>query len=226
MHIRRIFNNGSGSIQEVFSVEKTYTDKISLTRRQIYSNGSSSNTSINLGASLEAKVAIKPKKSLRAAMSGGVNVSGSLSASFQKAWQQSNSNTDENVTTTVVETKQTRKISQAMTVPPCTSYEVSSSITMLDDVDVEYSVFYRVSFRTEYLNASSPETIQYLNKVNWTFVEVEGEHTAIYVEKGISQATLGLETKINADANTVDPCNKGDKVSNGAVPSSKIECKF
>lgn len=134
-----------------------------------------------------------------------IKLQGKLSGSLSKAYStESPPETEEYSYTHEEET--TFSVKQRFQVPPCVQYEVSSTISMVENYPVIYEVYAMITGESSGAKMTAEEVAGQVDEM--TFVEYFDEYTAIFKRTETMTANLGVETIISGGGSDLPGCDK------------------
>ncbi|ODM90151.1 hypothetical protein Ocin01_16531 [Orchesella cincta] len=190
-------NNGGGTLEEDYSVEKDIEENFQFGFAKEFSQMNS--------ISFDVGVKIGVKSSF---MGGLVSASAEIQEGLSTKYQSTSSSTE----TKEYGVKRTTKfkVDKKVIIPPCTEYKVGSTVQVAKDVEIDYRVEYKITgFIQPNIKMKSTEIRAYLGGMK--YIKDVDEFTVLAETTALMKATFGLETFADAKGAIIAPCLKVNK---------------
>lgn len=191
------YNNGSATvIQEYEAVQKTKeSSSIELTRSFYQMTEVTVSGGVNGSAGVEGYDT----------NSTFGKVSGKASGYLNMAYSASQESLNQETNTYSHEEEKEFAVRQSIEVPPCTRYEVSSVVEVVENYPMFYEVYAKVTGESggEKLTAEDVSTLV----DDLTFVEIYDEYTAVFKSTHSLVASVGVEAKISGEGSKIEGCD-------------------
>jgi len=187
------FNNGSATVTQEYHASRTVRQSYTVTKSKSISSMSSYGVSAGVSVGLGMK-------SGDYSASIGASVGGSLTKAYSESSSSGESWTEEE--------EKTFAVTQTIQIPACVEYEVSSTVSIAENVPIRYELYTKVTGE----RGGRPMTcfeIQF-NVPEMEFLEELDEYTCIYKTEQTMVASVGVDTFISGEGLNIPGCENGD----------------
>lgn len=186
-------NNGNAIVSQMYSAKKQLTDTIETYR--VETTSSFHDFQISAGIEFE--------------MSGGIpliektKLTASLSASYEYQKNYSNSDSTKHTTTINIE----YEVNQRIKILPCTEYEVTSYVKLLENYPLQYEVYFEVSgVARDGTKLEADKLKERLGGLD--YIETKDNYTVVAKGFGSMVCNMGLEAVISGEGKIIQGCKE------------------
>lgn len=172
-------------------------------------------SSVTVGESLTGEVSAEVTGSLGLSEIASVEatVQASLASTLSKTLADSETLTQTNGKEIFITISKEWARSERIIVPACTEVDVSSYVSMLKNVPVNYVVYFRISGMRGRRVLTSAEIRKHFIPGDMTYITEENEVEVMYRWNGTLRATMGLQSSVTVHDRKIESCDKLQNVT-------------
>lgn len=197
------YNNGSATVSQVYEAKKVIRESTTMGISGSFQKMET--RSSEFGVSMEAEFSMGiPGAEDQDEANGklSASVGAAIGMGFKNVVELGNGNS----TSYTHEEEKVYAVKQTFQIPPCTEYDVFSTVTMVENYPIIYEVYTMITADSSGERLTAEQVKLQVDEM--TFVEIHDEYTVIFKTAENIVANMGVETVINGKGRKISNCEE------------------